>query len=72
MDMLQRFAHRPRTAILRPSPRVVARPRLQSLPPNLVEQSRVVGEGIILFVFFYTSLNYLYYRRIRKEEEEED
>lgn len=72
--MLQRSAlvTRPRIA---PHVRLLyAKPlvRRRSLPVDLVEQSRVVGEGVILFVFFYTSLNYLHYRSIRKRFEEED
>ena len=32
----------------------------------------LVGKSVILFTFFYTSLNWYMYRKIRKENEKED
>jgi hypothetical protein len=36
---------------------------------DIVEDSRILGEGIIAGVFFYTSLQWVHYRRMRMEAE---
>jgi len=38
---------------------------------NFVETSYFVGKGITFFVGFYTSLQWLYYRKIRQEKEKD-
>jgi hypothetical protein len=37
---------------------------------NLATNSYFIAKGVILFTLFYTSLNYLHYRRLRKDLEE--
>lgn len=65
-----------------PQPRVYMRkPKLPlrrlERPAAFVSQeflnaSYFAGKYITLFVFFYSSLNYLYYRNLRQEEDNED
>jgi hypothetical protein len=38
----------------------------------LVNQSAVIGEGIVYFTLFYTTTNWWYYRRTRKDAEAAD
>ena len=38
----------------------------------LVNQSAVIGEGIVYFTLFYTTTNWWYYRRTRKDAEDAD
>lgn len=41
---------------------------LQMLTHNV----HVIGDGIIYFTMFYCGLNYLYYKQIRENEEDEE
>jgi len=43
-------------------------------PPSMdiTTTSYFVGKGIILFTMFYTSLNWMYYRGIRKDLERDE
>ena len=43
-----------------------------SLSEILITQSALIGKGLTLFVLFTTSLNYLYYRELRKRIEERE
>lgn len=56
--------------------RVVARPRLVKpvraiSTPDWIEVSYFVGKSVILFTMFYSGLNWLHYRELRKREENE-
>jgi len=35
----------------------------------LVDQSAIIGQGIVYFTLFYTTTNWWYYRRTRKDAE---
>lgn len=43
---------------------------VKSSSNELVTMSYLIGKGIIAFTFFYTSLNYLHYKRLREEYDE--
>lgn len=45
---------------------------LNSIPIDWELQSRIIGEGITLFTFTYCTLNWLLYRRIRKQLEKNE
>ncbi len=45
--------------------------RVKSLNTDVVTLSHFVGKSIVAFTFFYTSLNYMYYKRLREEHEED-
>lgn len=56
--------------------RLVARPRLVKplraiSTPDWMEVSYFVGKSVILFTMFYSGLNWLHYRELRKREENE-
>ena len=38
---------------------------------GIVEQSEIIGKGITFFVLFTATLNWMYYRRLRKKIEDE-
>ncbi len=40
--------------------------------PSIVEQSEIIGRGLIIFVFTVAVLNWTYYRNIRKQIEDQD
>jgi hypothetical protein len=46
--------------------------RVKSFNNDIVTMSYFIGKGMIAFTFFYTSLNYFYYKRLREEYEEEN
>ncbi len=50
----------------------IKRSQTNSLSNDVVTLSYFVGKGIIAFTFFYTSLNYFHYKRLREEYEEND
>lgn len=63
---------RPVLRYVKPNSRSIRRriaPCRASLSEVLISQSAIIGKGLTLFVLFTTSLNYLYYRRIRIEAE---
>ena len=39
---------------------------------GIIEYSEVIGKSLILFVFFTTSLNWIYYKNLREEMEKEN
>lgn len=39
---------------------------------GIVEYSEIIGRGLILFVFFASSLNWLHYRHLRQQIEDEN
>lgn len=49
----------------------IIKPRLRPItrinPNVLIETSKTVGSSIIYFTFFYTTLNYIYYRTLNKD-----
>lgn len=47
---------------------------LQVMSPTgqLVETSYYIGKSIILFTMFYCTLNWAFYRNLRKQHEEKD
>jgi hypothetical protein len=49
--------------------RAPLRPAAAGTTEALVETSRLVGQGMILFVLFTTTANWWYYRRWREEAE---
>lgn len=50
----------------------IKRSQTNALSNDVVTLSYFVGKGIIAFTFFYTSLNYFYYRRLREDYEDKD
>ena len=44
--------------------------RIKSFNNDAVAMSYFIGKGIILFTFFYTSLNYFHYKQLREDYEE--
>jgi REP element-mobilizing transposase RayT len=50
----------------------IGKTRTNALNEDIVTLSYFVGKGIIAFTFFYTSLNYFHYRRLREEYENKD
>jgi len=64
----QPHAHAPRT-ILPPPHRSVKRPAVDSVDSTT---TYYVGKSIILFTLFYTSMNWMYFRGIRKEIERDE
>lgn len=44
----------------------------KATPLDVTEISYFVGKGIILFTLYYCSLNWMHYRRVRKEAEEKE
>lgn len=63
------------TTIKKPSyvnNKISIKTRTNAFESDVVTLSYFVGKGIIAFTFFYTSLNYLYYKRLREEYEEQD
>lgn len=55
---------------LRTSKLLVRRPAA-FVSQELINASYFAGKYITLFVFFYSSLNFLYYRNLRQEEDED-
>ena len=49
----------------------ISKTRTNAFENDIVSWSYIVGKGIITFTFFYTSLNYLHYKRLREENEED-
>lgn len=45
--------------------------RVKSFDNDVVSTSYFIGKGIIAFTFFYTSLNYFFYKGLREEYEED-
>ena len=45
--------------------------RCVSIRAGVVEQSEIIGRGMVLFVLFSSSLNWMYYRNIRRALEKE-
>lgn len=70
IKVCRRISFQPR----RVAPFRVVRPRAMSheLSQTLIEQSYYIGKATIIFVGFYTSLNWLYYFTLRKRMEEEE
>lgn len=62
------FQHRTITPIRLVRPRALS----HELSQTLIEQSYYIGKATILFVGFYTGLNWLYYVTLRKRMEEKD
>jgi hypothetical protein len=63
--------------LLSKAPRVLCTPRhvhvARSGPWDaLLDQSAIVGRGMILFVLFASSMNWWHYREVRKSMEEKD
>lgn len=49
------------------------RPKFSNfIADNLQNNVAIVGKGITLFVMFYTSMNWWYYRGLRKMAEDEE
>jgi hypothetical protein len=46
--------------------------RTNAFQNDMVTLSYFVGKGIIMFTFFYTSLNYFHYKKLREEYEDKD
>lgn len=46
--------------------------RANSLNNDIVSMSYFVGKGIIAFTFFYTTLNYFFYKQLREDYEEDN
>lgn len=44
---------------------------VKSFNNDIVTMSYFIGKGIVAFTFFYTSLNYFFYKGLREEYEEE-
>ncbi len=62
----------PQPPVARPIARPVARPlRTRATPAAefLVNQSAIIGQGIVYFTLFYTTANWWYYRRTREDAE---
>lgn len=51
---------------------IIYRHNKSSMYDSILNTTKVVGDGITLFVFFYASLNYLYYRDIIKNYKDKD
>ena len=67
----------PVTVAVQKNMRMVARPRLVApvraiSTPDWMEVSYFVGKSVILFTMFYSGLNWLHYRELRKREEEDN
>jgi hypothetical protein len=45
---------------------------LHAINNDIVTTSYLVGKSITLFTFFYTSLNWMMYKTINKESDDED
>lgn len=54
------------------TPKVLIRRPAAFVSQELMDASYFAGKYITLFVFFYSSLNFLYYRNLRQEEEDDD
>lgn len=50
----------------------VSTTRVKSFDNDVVTMSYFIGKGVIAFTFFYTSLNYFHYKRLREEYEKEN
>lgn len=51
------------------------RKQLKTIPQasmGIVEYSEIIGKGLILFVFFTSSLNWLHYRNLRQQMDDEN
>lgn len=44
---------------------------VKSFNNDVTAMSYIVGKGIIAFTFFYTSLNYIFYKRLREDYEKQ-
>jgi len=62
----------PRARALAAPRRGVCTRRATPTAEFLVNQSAVIGEGIVYFTLFYTTTNWWYYRRTRKDAEAAD
>jgi REP element-mobilizing transposase RayT len=49
----------------------ISKTRTNAFQNDMVTMSYFVGKGIVLFTFFYTSLNYFHYKRLREEYEDQ-
>ena len=54
------------------SPSIQVRRGLQAINNDIVTTTYLVGKSITLFTFFYTSLNWMMYKTINKESDDED
>lgn len=59
------------TTIKKPSYNKISKTRTNAIQNDVVSLSYIVGKGIIAFTFFYTSLNYFHYKRLREENEDD-
>lgn len=46
--------------------------RARALDNNVADMTMIVGKYITMFTLFYTSLNYMFYRDLRKRYEDDD
>lgn len=57
----------------RPTP-TVRKPcirKVTALPFDINRSTEIIGHGITYFVIFYTTLNYLYYKSIQDDDDDE-
>lgn len=50
----------------------ISKTRANAFENDVVSLSYFFGKGIIAFTFFYTSLNYFHYKRLREEYEDQN
>lgn len=48
-------------------PHYKAQPRVKPSRVSIIDVSKTVGTSIIYFTFFYTTLNYIYYKSLNKD-----
>ena len=56
----------------RTRPQVLLRRPSAFVSQEFLDASYFAGKYLTLFVFFYSSLNFLYYRNLRQDEEDDD
>ena len=47
------------------------RPLVAAARLDVIETSRLIGDGIVWFTFIYCTLNWLHYRALRQDAEED-
>lgn len=67
-----RSGYNTRPTLIKPNRSPAKTVRGNAISNDVVEVSYFVGKYVMLFTFFYSSLNYMFYRKEREEQEKYD
>ena len=67
-----RSGYNTRPTLIKPNRSPVKTIRSNAVSNDVVEVTYFVGKYVMLFTFFYSSLNYMFYRKQREDQEKYD